>query len=134
MDRAGDSAPKTNDGQRRRACKCVSTFLVCECLRERYEWLNERVSARSVKIAASAGPLKPLPLAERDVMVVLSLSREECGTDIDASANVLALAAGLIPPSLFSAALIRGGFLIQRSERYASKDRDPFKRSPAASV
>ena len=64
---------------------------MCKCRRQRYEWLNERVSARSVKIATSAGPLKPPPLAERDVMVVLSLSREECGTDIEASRNALLL-------------------------------------------
>ena len=31
------------------------------------------------------GSLKPLPLAERDVMVVLSLSREECGYRYSAS-------------------------------------------------
>lgn len=37
-------------------CKHVTFLsLVCKCLRERYEWLNGRVSARSVKIGASAG-------------------------------------------------------------------------------
>lgn len=74
---------------------------MCKCLRERYEWLNERVSAHSIKIAASAGPLKPLPLAERDVMVILSLSREECGTDIEASRNALPPDAGLLLSSPF---------------------------------
>lgn len=90
-----------NVGEEGRACKCVSTFPVCKCLRERYEWLNERVSARSIKIAASASPLKPLPLAERDVMVILSLSREECGTDIEASRNALPSDAGLLLSSPF---------------------------------
>lgn len=37
-------------------CKHVTFLsLVCKCLRECYEWLNGRVSARSVKIGASAG-------------------------------------------------------------------------------
>ena len=69
---------------------------MCNCRRQRSEWLNERVSARSVNIATSAGPLKPPPLAERDVMVVLSLSREECGTDIEATRNALPPDDGLL--------------------------------------
>lgn len=81
---------------RGRACKRISTFSMCKCRRQRYEWLNDRVSAHSVKIATSAGPLKPSPLAERDVMVVLSLSREECGTDIEATRNALPPDDGLL--------------------------------------